>query len=167
MKTFRIFTCAIALGAATLLTSCVDPYYSGGTTTTTITHYRPGYVVDTLPRGHRTEIIGGVNYYRYNDVYYRPQGRRYVVVERPRGYDRNDHRDRYDRKDPRDRYDHGRDSRDPRDFRPGGPRRPDTVMRTLPRGARVVNHRGVNYYESGGTYYRPGNGGYVVVARPF
>lgn len=162
MKTSRIILSLITLGAAGLLSSCVDPYYTGGgTTTTTVTHYRPGYVVDTLPGGYRTEVVGGVSYYRHNDVYYRPQGRRYVVVERPR-YDRGryDQRDRYDR-DRRDRYNRGPDRYDPRRSRD------TTVIRTLPSGARVVTHRGQRYYESRGTYYRPASGGYIIVARPF
>ena len=150
MKTSTKIASLVALGAAGLLTSCVvDPYYPGGSSTTTVTEYRPGYVTSTLPGGYRTEVVGGVNYYRHNDVYYRRQGSRYVVVERP-GY-RHDRHDRYDR----NHYD----------------RRPDysrtTVIRTLPSGARVVTHRGTRYYESRGTYYRPASGGYVIVGSPF
>lgn len=155
----------IAVGSAALLSSCVDPYYAGGgTTTTTVTQYRPGYMVDTLPGGYRSEVVGGVSYYRYNDTYYRRQGSRYVVVERPGGgYGGRD--DRYDRRDPRDRYDNDRYYRD---RRPGGPGyRETTVIRTLPSGARVVTHRGTRYYESRGTYYRPASGGYVIVGSPF
>ncbi|WAC19871.1 hypothetical protein OVA24_00580 [Luteolibacter sp. SL250] len=155
MKTSTTILSVIALGAAALLTSCVDPYYTGGTTTT-VTTYRPGYVVDTLPGGYRTEVIGGVSYYRHNDIYYRSQGRRYVVVERPGGYDRYDRRDRYDR----DRHDHDRYHRGPHG-------RETTVIRTLPSGARVVTHRGERYYESRGTYYRPASGGYIIVGSPF
>jgi hypothetical protein len=159
MKTSRIILSVITLGAAGLLSSCVDPYYTGGTTTTTVTQYRPGYMVDTLPGGYRTEVVGGVSYYRHNDVYYRPQGRRYVVVERPgysRGPDRYNSRDRYDR----DRYDRDRHHRGPHS-------RETTVIRTLPSGARVVTHRGERYYESRGTYYRPASGGYTIVRSPF
>lgn len=164
MKTSRIILSVITLGAAGLLTSCVDPYYTGGTTTTTVTHYRPGYVVDTLPGGYRTEVIGGVSYYRHNDVYYRPQGRRYVVVDRPGGYNRGPNRyDSRDRYDHRDRYDRGPGRYDPRGPRGGH----TTVIRTLPSGARVVTHRGQRYYESRGTYYRPASGGYIIVGSPF
>jgi len=166
MKTSRIILSVITLGAAGLLSSCVDPYYvGGGTTTTTVTQYRPGYMVDTLPGGYRTEVVGGVNYYRHNDVYYRSQGRRYVVVERPSygGPSRYDPRDRYDRHDgrydPRDRYDLQQDPR----YGHGR----ETIIRTLPSGARVVTHRGTRYYESRGTYYRPSAGGYIIVGSPF
>lgn len=157
MKTSKIILSILTLGAAGLITSCVDPYYAGGGTTTTVTHYQPGYMVDTLPGGYRTESIGGVSYYRHNDVYYRPQGRRYVVVERPgRGYGRGP-----DRHDGRDRYDRGPNRND------RGPGRQTSIIRTLPSGARVVTHRGERYYESRGTYYRPSSGGYMIVGKPF
>lgn len=150
MKTISTVLSIISLGAVGLLSSCVDPYYTG--TTATVTTYNPGYVVDTLPGGYRTEVIGGVSYYRHNDVYYRPQGRRYVVVERPGGrYDRYDRHDRYER-----RHDHRRPSY-----------HETRVIQRLPNGYRTVTHRGVRYYESGGTYYRSGNGGYTIVERPY
>jgi hypothetical protein len=155
----------LALGAAGFLSSCVvDPYYTGSSTT--VTTYRPGYVVSTLPGGYRTETYGGVSYYRHNDVYYRRQGSRYVVVERP-SYDRRDDRrdDRYDRRDDRrDRYD---DRRDSRYDGPGRRESTTTVIRTLPSGARMVTYSGNRYYESRGTYYRPSGNGYVIVTRPF
>lgn len=162
----------LAIGAAGLLSSCVDPYYGG--TTTTVTTYRPGYVTQTLPGSYRTQVVGGVTYYHHNDVYYRRQGTRYVVVERPvhrdDRYDRRDNRydrrdDRYDRRD--DRYDRDRrDGRYDRDVyhRPGGG---TTVVRTLPSGARVVTHRGNRYWESRGVYYRQAPGGYVIVTSPY
>lgn len=145
------FFTIIAVGASALLSSCVDPYYSDTHTHThtTVTHHRPGYVVTTLPRGHRTEVIGGTRYYSHNNVYYRPQGSRYVVVEAP---NRGARSARYDL-DRRGRYDRG-------------PRDQVTVIRTLPRGYRTVNHRGVRYYESNGVYYRSSGGGYVIVPRP-
>lgn len=154
----------LAIGAAGLLSSCVDPYYG---TSTTVTTYRPGYVAQTLPGGYRTQVVGGVTYYHHNDVYYRRQGTRYVVVERPVYRD-----DRYDRRDDRrdDRYDRdrrdGRYDRDRRDVyhRPGGG---TTVVRTLPSGARVVTHRGSRYWESRGVYYRQAPGGYVIVTSPY
>lgn len=164
MKIAKPIFSLLAVGAAGLLTSCVvDPYHPGHTTTT-VTHYRPGYVVNTLPGGYRTETYGGVSYYRHNDVYYRRQGSRYVVVDRPnyRGQDRYDIRD--DRRDYRgDR----RDYRDYRDDRRGPGSRETTVIRTLPGSARPISHRGVRYYESRGVYYRSAPGGYVIVTRPF
>lgn len=166
MKLVKSTVSLLALGAAGLLTSCVvDPYYPGSSSTT-VTTYRPGYVVNTLPGGYYTETYGGVSYYRHNDVYYRRQGSRYVVVERPV-------HDRYDRRDDRrdDRYDDRDDRRDgrynDRDHR-GSHRESTTVIRTLPSGARVVTYSGNRYYESRGTYYRsaPG-GGYTIVTRPY
>jgi hypothetical protein len=91
---------AIVLGVASF-SGCMDPYY-GETRVTTYRHYKPGYYVNTLPSGYRTHIVGGVRYYRYNDVYYRPRGRGYVVVESPR-YGRNWDRDRGRRDWDRDR----------------------------------------------------------------
>lgn len=159
MKTSTTIASFVALGAAGLLTSCVvDPYYPGGSSTTTVTEYRPGYVVDTLPGGYRSEVVGGVSYYRHNDVYYRRQGSRYVVVERPGGVTTYERRDGYDR----GRYDHDRYDRDH-----GPDYSRTTVIRTLPSGARVVTHRGTRYYESRGTYYRPASGGYIIVGSPF
>ncbi|HUF64330.1 MAG TPA: DUF6515 family protein, partial [Verrucomicrobiales bacterium] len=140
----------------------------------TVSSYRPGYVVNTLPPYYQTEIIGGVRYYHYDNVYYRPRGNRYIVVAPPRGgrgwadrsrygrpdrYDRRD--DRYDRRD--DRGD-GRYDRD--DRRDGYDRGRTTVIRTLPSGARVMTHRGTRYYRAGDTYYLPSGDGYVLVERP-
>lgn len=161
MKIIKSTVSLLALGAAGLLTSCVvDPYYPGSATTT-VTTYRPGYVVNTLPSGYYTESYGGQSYYRHNDVYYRRQGSRYVVVERPSHdhYDRRDDRrdDRYDRRD--DRYD-DRDHRGPH-------RESTTVIRTLPSGYRIVTHSGTRYYESRGTYYQTAPGGYVIVRSPY
>ncbi len=42
-----------------------------------------GVAVSYLPYGYRTIYVGGVPYYEYNNIYYRPYGTRYVVVERP------------------------------------------------------------------------------------
>jgi hypothetical protein len=42
-----------------------------------------GASVSYLPYGHRTVYVGGVPYYEYDNIYYRPYGTRYVVVERP------------------------------------------------------------------------------------
>ncbi len=135
------------LGAAfgALLTSCVDPYYAGPQTSErTVTTYRTGYEVRTLPPGYRTETIAGTRYYHHNGTYFQPRSGRYVVVEAPRrGYDG---RDRYDR----------------------GPRYEETrVITRLPRGYRTVNHRGVTYYQVNDSYYQRRGSGYVVVSRPF
>ncbi len=185
-KTIPIF---LTLGLGGLLTSCVDdPYYVGGSAT--VSSYRPGYVVSSLPPYYETEIIGGVQYYRRDNIYYRPRGNRYVIVEAPRGsrgwsdrnrdgrqyrYDGRDDRGgrgdgRYDRDDRGDgRYDRdGRgDGRYDRDDRRGGARSQTTVIRTLPNGAREVVHQGRRYYRAGDTYYQARGNEYMIVERPF
>lgn len=42
-----------------------------------------GASVSYLPYGHRTIYVGGVPYYEYDNVYYRPYGTRYIVVQQP------------------------------------------------------------------------------------
>ncbi|MDB6077047.1 MAG: hypothetical protein JWO82_794 [Akkermansiaceae bacterium] len=92
MKTKTTLRLILAASAAVALSSCVDNYgggpgyvegyggggYGGG--------YAPGYVVNTLPGGYEPLYYGGEHYYVSNGVFYRPRGRGYVVVERPRGY---------------------------------------------------------------------------------
>ena len=152
MKTSTILLSLCGAGAVATLSSCVDPYYAGGAgVSTTTTVYRPGYSVQALPPGYRVETIGGTRYYYHNDVYYRPQGRGYVVVESPHRHARRD----YDRRDDR-RWDRNR-----------GPRRDVTIIRELPRGYKVVTHRGQRYYRAGNVYYQSRGGGYVVVRSPF
>jgi len=154
MKATTALLSLIAAGTGALLTSCVDPYYTGPTTATA-TIYRPGYVVQTLPPSHRVEVIAGTRYYYHDNVYYRPQGRGYVVVESP-------HRHRHDYDGRRD-YDRDRDW----DRGPSRGRGEVTVIRELPRGYRVVTHGGQRYYRVGDVYYRSEGGGYVVVRSPF
>ncbi|MEO5715835.1 MAG: DUF6515 family protein [Luteolibacter sp.] len=129
----------LGLALATMLPSCVDPNYSRNQVPPPrdpgySAGYSVGYEVGSLPTGYRTEVIGGTQYYNYNGTYYRPHSGRYVVVEAPRGYDRR-------------------------------PRHQDdvVVVRELPRGYRVVNHRGVRYYQVQDTYYEKRDSGYVQV----
>lgn len=42
-----------------------------------------GAIVRVLPLGHRTILAGGLTYYYYNDVYYRPCPSGYIVVLAP------------------------------------------------------------------------------------
>lgn len=84
--------------AAIAVSGCVDPYYDDGPSHVSVYRHNPGYYVTTLPSGYRTEIVGGVHYYRHHDDFYRPRGRGFVVVETPhhrseRDRDR-DHSDR-------------------------------------------------------------------------
>jgi hypothetical protein len=67
-----------------MLTSCVVPYDSNGETSLTTTYYQPGYRINALPSGYRSEVISGSNYYYHNGAYYRPESNGYVVVEAPR-----------------------------------------------------------------------------------
>lgn len=39
-------------------------------------------------------------------------------------------------------------------------------VRTLPTNHATINHRGANYYYNNGTFYRPNNGNYIIVAAP-
>lgn len=91
MKTLAsplLFGC-FGLATAALLTSCVDTYVDPYPTT--VTTYRSGYEVHTLPPGYRTEIIDGSNYYVHNGTYYRPRSGGYVVVDSPRERARHHH----------------------------------------------------------------------------
>lgn len=47
----------------------------------------------------------------------------------------------------------------------GAPRR-NAVVTTVPTGNRVVTHKGIRYRYSQGTWYKPQNRGFVVVAAP-
>lgn len=177
MKTPNLVLTLCAVGVGGALTSCVDPYSAGvyaegpRYSETSVTHYRPGYVVQSLPSRYETEVIGGVRYYRDNDVYYRPQGSRYVVVEAPRGSRFRDDRRDYARTDYDRRGTYSRTSDyDRRDSyaRPTSyDRRETRVIRTLPSGARLVTLRGSRYYQHNNVYYRPEGSGYVIVDSPY
>lgn len=149
-----------ALAVGLTMTSCVAPYDAYGSTT--VTTYSPGYRINSLPRGYRTEIVGGSTYYYHNGSYYRPRSGGYVVVDAPRS-------SRYSR--DYDRYRRGnRDQRDYRDQRPGSRRdQRDNVniISRLPDGYRSMNHRGQTYYQHRGQYYRRQGSGYITVARPY
>lgn len=133
--TILLFVASLALG--TVLTSCVDPYAGPPQTVTT---YRTGYEVRSLPPGYRTEVIGGTSYYLHNGTYYRPHSGRYVVVEAPTRQRDN----RYYNRSPR-----------------------STMVTKLPPGHRVVRHRGTEYYQVQDTYYQRSGPGYVIVTRPY
>ena len=134
----------LGLAIATLLPSCVDPY-AQGSGQATVTTYRSGYEVRSLPPGYRTERIDGSSYYVHNGTYFRPRSGRYVVVDAPR----------VRRDEPRQRY-NDRQS----------PQR-DVAIRTLPRGYRPVQYRGTRYYQVDDTYYQQRGSGYVIVNRPY
>lgn len=128
----------IGMGFVAALPSCVDPYVHADTSSSqTVTTYRNGYEVASLPSGYRTEVVGGSNYYIHNGTYYQPRSGRYVVVEAPR----------------------------PRYSGPSS--QGEVVVTTLPSGYRTVNHRNGRYYQVRDTYYQQRGSGYVVVTNPF
>ncbi|MGC4013264.1 MAG: hypothetical protein QM755_01925 [Luteolibacter sp.] len=132
-----------------MLTSCVvDPYPPQRVVETG--PYRPGYVVDRIPGRYEVEVVGGTRYYHYNNVYYRPQGRGYVVVDSPH------------------MHGHGPGPMMPPPG-PGhpGPVRYGTTITTLPSGARVVTHNRARYWVHDNVYYQSRGNGYVVVRSPY
>lgn len=126
-----------------MLTSCVVDSYPPQRTVDA-GPYRPGYVVERIPGRYATESIGGVNYYHYNNVYYRPQGGRYVVVESP-------HMHRPGPMVPPTGRIHGYGS----------------TITTLPNGARVVTHNRARYWVHDNVYYQSRGNGYVIVRSPY
>lgn len=151
MKNPRMLLLLTALGISLLAASCEHRDYDHGyrshhrTSGVVVSReYRPGYYTQALPPRYETVNYGGYRYYRHNNVYYRPQGRGYVVVESPGGRISS----------PR---------------QPGyrGGSTNVSVIRTLPRGYRTVNYGGVRYYQHGDAYYQPVSGGYRVVASPY
>ena len=138
------------LGIGMSLSSCVAPYDSGVSTTTSVTTYRPGYTVNVLPGGHRSEVIAGTNYYYYNGNYYRRSGTNYVVVDAPRS---SRYYDEYTQYGNRTYHNHADGS--------------SHVVSELPRGYTTVDYRGEPYYRYQDRYYRRQGSGYVVVASPY
>jgi hypothetical protein len=149
---FVITGVALCMGLA----SCVAPYDSYGETS--VTSYRPGYTVSSLPGDYRTETISGNTYYYHDGYYYRPDSDGYVVVDAPRSsryyddYSRRhqtsrDYQESYNRNDQR--YDRG-----------------EFVTR-LPDGYREINYRGDTYYRAGDRYYSRQGGRYVIVSSPY
>lgn len=51
---------------------------------TTAATYMPGYRIDSLPSGYRSENLGGSTYYYHNGAYYQRHSGGYVVAEAPR-----------------------------------------------------------------------------------
>jgi hypothetical protein len=148
---------ALCLGFA----SCVGPYDTLGGGSASLTNYRPGYQVSSLPGGYRSEIISGSTYYYHDGYYYRPGSSGYTVVDAPRNsryygdYSRRqltygpnrDYRQPFERHDQR--------------YERGG------VINRLPDGYQVVNHRGSTYYQNGDRYYRRQGNSYIIVSRPY
>jgi hypothetical protein len=142
---------AASLAIGSTLTSCVTRNERRGATAT-ITTYQPGYRTTSLPRGYRSEVISGSTYYYNNGHYYRPGTGGYVVVDAPRSSRYNSDYDNY-----------RRTSTTYRDSRSNGV----SVVTTLPRGYREINHRGSRYYQSGNQYYRRQGSSYIGVSSPY
>ena len=83
MKTYQSLQMLLAAGFGLSAVSCVME--TPAVTTTTVETYRPGYYTRTLPPSYETRIVRGNRYYYYDNVYYRPQGEGYVVVDSPYG----------------------------------------------------------------------------------
>lgn len=69
------------------VTSCIIPVdanmdrpgYSGQYTT-----YQPGYRINSLPYGYRSEMISGRTYYYHDGAYFRRDQNGYVIIDAPR-----------------------------------------------------------------------------------
>jgi hypothetical protein len=148
---------AVAGAAACIcLASCVAPYdaYGGGSSVTTTSYYQPGYRINSLPSGYRTENISGSTYYYQNGNYYRRDSNGYVVIDAPRTSRYYDEYGRLRQVGVRDSSYQQYDGR-------------QEVIRELPRGYRVMSHGGREYYQAGERYYTRSNDGYIVVTRPY
>lgn len=144
MKIQRLLPLVSALGIGLFAASCNHYNNHGHRAGTTVSQYRTGYQVRTLPSRYETMDFGGTRYYYKDNVYYRPHRNGYIVVDNPRGRTKVT------------RYSSNRR------VAPS-----TTVIRTLPRGHRVVNYNGVRYYQHGESYYQPSGSGYRIVANPY
>jgi hypothetical protein len=154
---FVITGVALCMG----LNSCVVPYDSDGGGSVTVSSYSPGYRINSLPGGYRSETISGSTYYYHDGYYYRPGSGGYVVVDAPRG---SRYYDEYSRRQ--------RIYQTNQDFRSSSARDGQRYERTqiisrLPDGYREVNHRGQRYYQSGDRYYRRQGDSYIIVSSPY
>jgi hypothetical protein len=155
---FVIAGAALCMG----LGSCMFPYDDYGNHGSGYTSvYRPGYRVDSLPGGYRSELISGNTYYYHDGFYYRPSSGGYVVVDAPRG---SRYYDDYNRRQRS--YQTNREYRGSPDRHDGRYERGEVLTR-LPDGYRVVNHRGETYYQAGDRYYRRQGETYIVTTRPY
>ncbi len=145
----NIILLTVGLAAGFSLTSCVVPY-DDGMTTSSVTSYRPGYTINSLPSGYRSENISGSDYYYHNGAYYQRRSNSYVVVDAPRS---SRYYNEYTRYGNQTVHNH----------RDGS----SHVISTLPSGYTTVDYRGEPYYRYQDRYYRRQGSGYVTVASPF
>lgn len=154
---FVITGVALCMGLA----SCVVPYDSQGGGSVSLTNHRPGYQVNSLPGGYRSELISGSTYYYHDGHYYRPESSGYVVVDAPRNSRYYDDYSRLNRTHQTNRgYRESSGRLDPRSDR-------GEFISRLPDGHRVVNHGGNTYYQSGDQYYRRQGQTYVTTSSPY
>jgi hypothetical protein len=154
---FVISGVALCMGLA----SCLLPYDSQDGGSVSVTRYSPGYRVNSLPGGYRSENISGSTYYYYNGYYYRPVSGGYVVVDAPRT---SRYYDDYSRRQRT--YQTNREYQESPKRHDGRYDRSEVITR-LPKGYRVINHRGNEYYQVGDRYYRRQNDTYVIVSSPY
>ena len=83
MKTYQSLQWLLAAGLGLSAVSCVME--TPAVTSTTVETYRPGYYTRALPPSYETRVVRGSQYYYHDNVYYRPQGEGYVVVDSPYG----------------------------------------------------------------------------------
>lgn len=166
---FVITGMALCMG----LTSCVVPYDSNGGGSVTVSRYSPGYRINSLPGGYRSETISGSTYYYHDGYYYRSGSGGYVVVDAPRSSRYYDDYSRRQRTYQTNRnHQTSRDYQTNQDYRSSSNRDGQRYERTqiitrLPDGYREVNYRGQRYYQSGDRYYRRQGDSYIIVSRPY
>jgi len=148
---------ALCLG----LSSCVVPYDSPGGNSVSVSTYRPGYTINSLPGGYRSESIMGSTYYYHNGSYYRQGSGGYMIVEAPRN---SRYYDDYSRR--HQIYSQERNYHQSPNRYDSGYGRAEVITR-LPQGYRVLNHRGNTYYQAGDRYYLRQNNGYVITTSPY
>ena len=143
-----------SLAVCLCLASCVSPNVGYVGASATYTTHSPGYRVNSLPRGYRSETISGSTYYYQNGNYYRRSTGGYIVIEAPRNSRYYAEYGRI-RQGGQSNFVHGHHDQ-----------RGDVITR-LPNGHRVRDYRGTRYYEVGDRYYILRNGSYTAVRRPF
>jgi hypothetical protein len=79
-------------------------FYSGAPGSYVVVGAPVGAVVYDVPPGFARVDIDGDDYYVYHDVYYRPYGRGYRVVERPQRHEHEGQRDGEERHEQRDEH---------------------------------------------------------------
>lgn len=80
-RSTALLSAAAVAGLALFGSGCAVETYPDRYSSVSV--YSPGHVVRTLPHGYRTVRYDDSDYYVYNDVYYRPHRRGYVVVDSP------------------------------------------------------------------------------------